>query len=170
MTRGKYAQKAALHQAVTTRDAEIETYQHNIARLTADLKAEKDSRKASDDLHRKTQRELLARLNAAASPKMDALNHLLAKARADLDDLRVELRKRDEAHQRFTKGLYAQLSDAAVGQVLLDMAWENARRPDRDASGDPSDFAAYRRAMAKKDAANNLSEMAGIRQAKSKGY
>lgn len=86
--RGKHTQAAAVRHEVQSRDAEIETYKNAVARLTAETKALRAARETDQQSAAKVRRELSARLDAGAAPKVEALELLLAQTRDERDTAR----------------------------------------------------------------------------------
>jgi hypothetical protein len=88
--KGKHTQAAAVRHEVQERDTKIATYQRAVARLTAENKSLKESNRERRQSWAKRERELLTRLDAAAAPKIDALEMLIAQRTAERDETRRE--------------------------------------------------------------------------------
>lgn len=89
--RGKQGQAAAVRHNIESRDAQIVVYQRNIARLTAETK----ELRATLDIERREQqrhvRELRARLDLGAAPKVEALELLMAQRTKERDSAQSDL-------------------------------------------------------------------------------
>lgn len=83
--KGKHGQAAAVRHEVQSRDSEIATYQRAVARLTAENKALRASARDSAQSNQQSIRELRARLDVAAAPKVEALEIALGAARASAE-------------------------------------------------------------------------------------
>lgn len=83
--KGKYAAKAALHQSVQSRDAEIETYKNAVKRLTGERNKALEELKQAQRLHATTGRELRERLTAGAAPELEALRFEMGRVAGERD-------------------------------------------------------------------------------------
>lgn len=147
MTRGKHGQAAAVRHEVQSRDAEIGTYQNAVARLTAENRELKANAEKQRQSAARTERELRGRLDAAASPKIDAMKLQLVeqsrKLREARDALETITRQRSNLATQFARHLVKDLNftygDAlrfigdTIGQYVLgDLESDALRTSDSD--------------------------------------
>lgn len=99
MARGKYAEKAAKRRAELEVTTDLATYQHRVAKLTAENAALRERLAAQDRAAKQAERRLRAERDEGVAPQVEALSLVLRQTRENLDksqrDL-ASLRKRDD--------------------------------------------------------------------------
>lgn len=112
--RGKHGAAAAVRQEVRSRDAEIEAYRSAVKRLTAERDAARTELAAQRRSAAKVERELRARLDQAAAPRVEALQRELAVAKQERDRAQGYLRQFGEQAEN-ARGI---LTDLLVAQGM----------------------------------------------------
>lgn len=105
MTRGKHGISAAARQAVGDRDKQIEAYQHNIRKLTAENAELRQKAVAQQASHLKTVQVLKAERDESASPQIKAMQ-------SKVDDLEALIRRLKDNLQK------AEIAYKATGDAL----------------------------------------------------
>ena len=102
MARGKHGESAAVRDAARARDAEIEAYQHNVARLSRENAELKERMKREQSAHTAQVRTLQAAVDEGTSARVIALESELRKARDKADQAHRQQRDRQEQIERMS--------------------------------------------------------------------
>lgn len=112
MTRGKYANRAAIARTDAEVTTTLATYQSTVKRLTEENKTLKQRLSDQQRVHAQDVKVLKAQLNEGLSPEMAAREHEIRTLRADRDRLRREyaelLKKRDSYEKRLMAALISE--------------------------------------------------------------
>lgn len=132
MARGKHGAAAAVRQEVQSRDTEIATYQNRVAKLTAENKKLREQLDAERQAARRKERELLTRIDHAASPKIEALELLVKRRTEQRDEWQRKWKRREDEFEGQMQRLMEHFSqehglvasarlEAAIGLLFPDL-------------------------------------------------
>lgn len=115
MARGKHGQAAAVRHEVQQRDAEIEAYKRNVARLTQENRQLRNQLGGEQQRHRDVERRLRAEREKGVSPQVEALRLQVATLGEQVNGLKA-------AAERYEKRA-VKMSRKLVGHLVNDDNW-----------------------------------------------
>lgn len=128
--KGKYAAKAALHQSVQSRDAEIEAYKNAVRRLTSERDDARATLASARQDHAKALRAVTAQREEGTSPKVEALQIMLAKVQSERDSHKRAATRQLEQEGRTWKAMVRYFVSIGInGGTAWDIveSWINGR-------------------------------------------
>lgn len=129
--RGKHGQSAAVRHDFQAIETDLATYQRRVAKLTAENRELREKLATEEQRHRKAERVLLARLNQAAAPKIEALEILVAARTRERDAVSRELDDLSEKWNRAFKRLGEHfrhahgLDGVEVGEAIIPIMFHD---------------------------------------------